>query len=160
GKELLPEKPRFYSSKAKNAQEAHECIRPTDLFRTPDEVARYLDRDQLRLYELIWKRTVASQMESAVFDQVTIDIASADRNVQLPATGSVGKENGFLVLYEEGKDEDKEDGEEKILPDVSADETLTRKQTRPEQHFTEPPPRYSEASLVKKMEELGIGRPS
>ncbi|MDF3073583.1 MAG: topA [Alphaproteobacteria bacterium] len=160
GKDLLPEKPRFYSSKAKNAQEAHECIRPTDLFRTPDDVARYLDRDQLRLYELIWKRTVASQMESAVLDQVTIDIASADRNVQLRATGSVVKEKGFLVLYEEGKDEDKEDGEEKILPDVTADETLTRKQTRPEQHFTEPPPRYSEASLVKKMEELGIGRPS
>jgi DNA topoisomerase-1 len=160
GKDLLPEKPRFYSSKAKNAQEAHECIRPTDLFRTPDDVARYLDRDQLRLYELIWKRTVASQMESAVMDQVTIDIASADRNVQLRATGSVVKEKGFLVLYEEGKDEDKEDGEEKILPDVAADETLTRKQTRPEQHFTEPPPRYSEASLVKKMEELGIGRPS
>ena len=160
GKELLPEKPRFYSSKAKNAQEAHECIRPTDLFRTPDDVARYLDRDQLRLYELIWKRTVASQMESAVFDQVTIDIASADRNVQLRATGSVVKEKGFLVLYEEGRDEDKDEGEEKILPDVSAEETLTRKQTRPEQHFTEPPPRYSEASLVKKMEELGIGRPS
>ena len=160
GKELLPEKPRFYSSKAKNAQEAHECIRPTDLFRTPDDGARYPDRDQLRLYELIWKRTVASQMESAVFDQVTIDIASADRNVQLRATGSVVKEKGFLVLYEEGRDEDKDEGEEKILPDVSAEETLTRKQTRPEQHFTEPPPRYSEASLVKKMEELGIGRPS
>jgi DNA topoisomerase-1 len=160
GKDLLPEKPRFYSSKAKNAQEAHECIRPTDLFRTPDDMARYLDRDQLRLYELIWKRTVASQMESAVLDQVTIDIASADRNVQLRATGSVVKEKGFLVLYEEGKDEDKDDGEEKILPDVSPNETLTRKQTRPEQHFTEPPPRYSEASLVKRMEELGIGRPS
>ncbi|MGE0658081.1 MAG: type I DNA topoisomerase [Reyranellaceae bacterium] len=160
GKELLPEKPRFYSSKAKNAQEAHECIRPTDLFRTPDDVARYLDRDQLRLYELIWKRTVASQMESAVLDQVTVDIASADRNVQLRATGSVVREKGFLVLYEEGKDEDKEDGEEKILPDVATGENLTRKQTRPEQHFTEPPPRYSEASLVKKMEELGIGRPS
>ncbi|MGE0154613.1 MAG: type I DNA topoisomerase [Reyranellaceae bacterium] len=160
GEALLPEKPRFYASKAKNAQEAHECIRPTDLFRTPDEVARYLDRDQLRLYELIWKRTVASQMESAVLDQVTIDIASADRNVQLRATGSVVKEKGFLVLYEEGKDEDKDEGDEKILPDVAVDEALTRKQTRPEQHFTEPPPRYSEASLVKKLEELGIGRPS
>ncbi len=160
GKALLPEKPRFYASKAKNAQEAHECIRPTDLFRTPDEVARYLDRDQLRLYELIWKRTVASQMESAVLDQVTVDIASADRNVQLRATGSVVKEKGFLVLYEEGKDEDKDEGDEKLLPDVTVDETLTRKQTRPEQHFTEPPPRYSEASLVKKLEELGIGRPS
>ena len=160
GKELLPEKPRYYASKAKNAQEAHECIRPTDLFRTPDEVARYLDRDQLRLYELIWKRTVASQMESAVFDQVTVDIASADRNVQLRATGSVVRDKGFLVLYEEGRDEDKDDGDEKILPDVADGETLTRKQTRPEQHFTEPPPRYSEASLVKRLEELGIGRPS
>jgi DNA topoisomerase-1 len=123
-------------------------------------VARYLDRDQLRLYELIWKRTVASQMESAVLDQVTIDIASADNNVILRATGSVIRDKGFLVLYEEGRDEDAEDGEGKILPDVTKDENLQRQDVRPEQHFTEPPPRYSEASLVKKLEELGIGRPS
>ncbi len=160
GKELLPEKPRFYTTKAKNAQEAHEAIRPTDLFRSPDQVARYLDRDQLRLYELIWKRTVASQMESAVLDQVTIDIASADNNVMLRATGSVIRDKGFLVLYEEGRDEEGEDGEGKILPDVTPGETLKRQDVRPEQHFTEPPPRYSEASLVKKLEELGIGRPS
>jgi DNA topoisomerase-1 len=160
GKALLPEKPRFYTTKAKNAQEAHEAIRPTDLFRTPDQVARYLDRDQLRLYELIWKRTVASQMESAVLDQVTIDIASADNNVMLRATGSVIRDKGFLVLYEEGRDEEAEDGEGRILPDVAPGETLKRQDIRPEQHFTEPPPRYSEASLVKKLEELGIGRPS
>ena len=105
GQSYLPEKPRVYTSKAKNAQEAHEAIRPTDLFRTPQDVAAYLDKDQLGLYELIWKRTVASQMESAVLDQVTVDIASGDKTVQLRATGSVVKFNGFLTLYDEGKDE-------------------------------------------------------
>ena len=105
GQSYVPEKPRVYTSKAKNAQEAHEAIRPTDLFRTPQDVAAYLDKDQLGLYELIWKRTVASQMESAVLDQVTVDIASADKTVQLRATGSVVKFNGFLTLYDEGKDE-------------------------------------------------------
>ena len=102
GQSYVPEKPRVYTSKAKNAQEAHEAIRPTDLFRTPQDVAAYLDKDQLGLYELIWKRTVASQMESAVLDQVTVDIASADKTVQLRATGSVVKFNGFLTLYDEG----------------------------------------------------------
>jgi DNA topoisomerase-1 len=161
GPAYLPEKPRLYSSRAKNAQEAHEAIRPTDLFRTPQDVARYLDKDQLGLYELIWKRTVASQMESAVLDQVTVDIASGDKTVQLRATGSVVKFNGFLTLYDEGKDENGEDEEgNAILPDVVQDEPLDRRDVIPEQHFTEPPPRYSEASLVKKLEELGIGRPS
>ena len=163
GQSYVPEKPRVYTSKAKNAQEAHEAIRPTDLFRTPQDVAAYLDKDQLGLYELIWKRTVASQMESAVLDQVTVDIASADKTVQLRATGSVVKFNGFLTLYDEGKDENGSDADEEgnaILPDVTQDEGLERRDVTPEQHFTEPPPRYSEASLVKRLEELGIGRPS
>ncbi len=161
GQSYVPASPRVYTSKAKNAQEAHEAIRPTDLFRTPQDVAAYLDKDQLGLYELIWKRTVASQMESAVLDQVTVDIASGDKTVQLRATGSVVKFNGFLTLYDEGKDEAAEDEEgNSILPDVAPDEALDRRDVLPEQHFTEPPPRYSEASLVKKLEELGIGRPS
>ncbi|WIM14165.1 type I DNA topoisomerase [Enhydrobacter sp.] len=161
GADYLPEKPRLYSSKAKNAQEAHEAIRPTDLFRTPQDVARYLDRDQLGLYELVWKRTVASQMESAVLDQVTVDIASGDKNVGLRATGSVVRFNGFLTLYDEGRDDKPEDENgNAILPDVVENEALERREVIPEQHFTEPPPRYSEASLVKKLEELGIGRPS
>src|SRR5216684_1457142 len=161
GQSYVPASPRVYTSKAKNAQEAHEAIRPTDLFRTPQDVAAYLDKDQLGLYELIWKRTVASQMESAVLDQVTVDIASGDKTVQLRATGSVVKFNGFLTLYDEGKDEKSEDEEgNTILPDVAPDEALERREVLPEQHFTEPPPRYSEASLVKKLEELGIGRPS
>src|SRR5471032_58397 len=162
GQNYVPASPRVYTSKAKNAQEAHEAIRPTDLFRLPQDVAQYLDKDQLGLYELIWKRTVASQMESAVLDQVTVDIASGDKNVQLRATGSVVKFNGFLTLYDEGQDEKPEDGDENaaILPDVTENEALDRREVLPEQHFTEPPPRYSEASLVKKLEELGIGRPS
>jgi DNA topoisomerase-1 len=161
GPSYLPAQPRVYTSKAKNAQEAHEAIRPTDLFRAPQDVAQYLDKDQLGLYELIWKRTVASQMESAVLDQVTVDIASADKNVQLRVTGSVVKFNGYLTLYDEGQDDKSEDDENAaILPDVAEGEGLDRREVIPEQHFTEPPPRYSEASLVKKLEELGIGRPS
>ena len=162
GQSYVPASPRVYTSKAKNAQEAHEAIRPTDLFRTPQDVAQYLDKDQLGLYELIWKRTVASQMESAVLDQVTVDIASADKTVQLRATGSVVKFNGFLTLYDEGKDDNGNEDEDgnAILPDVIEAEALERREVVPEQHFTEPPPRYSEASLVKKLEELGIGRPS
>src|SRR5690348_11040711 len=160
GQSYLPAQPRVYSSKAKNAQEAHEAIRPTDLFRTPQDVAQYLDKDQLGLYELIWKRTVASQMESAVLDQVTIDIASGDKTVQLRATGSVVRFNGFLTLYDEGRDDDADEESGSILPDVAEGEGLERREVIPEQHFTEPPPRYSEASLVKKLEELGIGRPS
>ena len=161
GPTYLPEKPRVYISKAKNAQEAHEAVRPTDLFVLPQDVAKYLDKDQLGLYELIWKRTVASQMENAVLDQVTVDIASGDKTVQLRATGSVVKFNGFLTLYDESQDEKSEDDESAaILPDVAEGEAMDRREVLPEQHFTEPPPRYSEASLVKKLEELGIGRPS
>ncbi|TAJ89376.1 type I DNA topoisomerase [Reyranella sp.] len=162
GQAYVPASPRVYTSKAKNAQEAHEAIRPTDLFRTPQDVAAHLDKDQLGLYELIWKRTVASQMESAVLDQVTVDIASGDKTVQLRATGSVVKFNGFLTLYDEGRDDTAKEDEEgsAILPDVTENEALERREVVPEQHFTEPPPRYSEASLVKKLEELGIGRPS
>ncbi len=159
GKDYVPEKPRFYASKLKNAQEAHEAIRPTDLFRTPESLARHLDRDQLRLYELMWKRTVACQMESAVLDQVTADIESGDHNVRLRATGSVVRFDGFLTLYEEGKDDEESESGAR-LPDVRPQEALQRGDVTPEQHFTEPPPRYSEATLVKKLEELGIGRPS
>ncbi len=162
GASYLPASPRAYSSKAKNAQEAHEAIRPTDLFRTPQDVAAHLDKDQLGLYELIWKRTVASQMESAVLDQVTVDVASGDKNVQLRATGSVVRFNGFLTLYDEGKDENGHEDEDGnvLLPDVAENEGLERRDIIPEKHITEPPPRYSEASLVKRLEELGIGRPS
>jgi DNA topoisomerase-1 len=161
GQNYVPAQPRVYTSKAKNAQEAHEAIRPTDLFRLPQDVAQYLDKDQMGLYELIWKRTVASQMESAVLDQVTVDIASGDKTVQLRTTGSVVKFPGFLTLYDESQDEKSEDDENAtILPDVQEAEALDRREVLPEQHFTEPPPRYSEASLVKKLEELGIGRPS
>jgi DNA topoisomerase-1 len=159
GDRYLPEKPRFYATKAKNAQEAHEAIRPTDLFRRPRDIARHLDADQRRLYELIWKRTVASQMESAEFDQVAVDISGT--NTTFRATGSVLKFDGFLTLYQEDRDDPSEDEEgEGRLPDMTAGQALTRQETKPEQHFTQPPPRYSEASLVKRLEELGIGRPS
>ncbi len=159
GERYLPEKPRFYATKAKNAQEAHEAIRPTDLFRRPRDIARHLDADQRRLYELIWKRTVASQMESAEFDQVAVDISGT--NTTFRATGSVLKFDGFLTLYQEDRDDPSEDEEgEGRLPDMKAEQPLTRQETKPEQHFTQPPPRYSEASLVKRLEELGIGRPS
>ena len=165
GKGYVPDAPRLYKTKAKNAQEAHECIRPTDMFRRPDQVARYLDRDQLRLYELIWKRTVASQMAAAELDQVAVDITSDDRAVTLRATGSVVVFDGFLKVYREDRDDAPahgaaDDEAERLLPDVAEGDDMARQGVRPEQHFTQPPPRYSEASLVKRMEELGIGRPS
>jgi DNA topoisomerase-1 len=161
GGDYLPPSPRLYKTKTKNAQEAHEAIRPTDIFRKPDEVVRHLDRDQARLYELIWKRTLASQMESAEFDQVAADIASGDRKTVLRATGSTIAFDGFLKLYREDRDDPEEDGEEgRRLPQMAEGEPAQRQDVRPIQHFTEPPPRYTEASLVKKLEELGIGRPS
>jgi len=164
GGDYLPSSPRVYKSKAKNAQEAHEAIRPTDLFRRPDDVKPYLDAEQLKLYTLIWKRTMASQMESAVLDQVAVDIVSDDAQVTLRATGSVIAFDGFIKLYREGTDdgdkEDKGDGDDRILPKVTEGERLGRETVTPEQHFTQPPPCYSEASLVKALEELGIGRPS
>ncbi len=159
GKKYVPNAPRVYTSKAKNAQEAHEAIRPTGFVRLPDEVSRYLDGDQAKLYELVWKRAVASQMESAELERTTVDIASNDKQVILRATGTVTTFDGFLALYQEGKDDDgDEDGSK--LPKVSIGDAAGIEKVTPEQHFTEPPPRYSEASLVRKLEELGIGRPS
>jgi DNA topoisomerase-1 len=164
GKTYVPPSPRIYKTKAKNAQEAHECIRPTDMFRRPEQVAKYLDRDQLRLYELIWKRTVASQMAAAELDQVAVDVAGEGERTVLRATGSVVVFDGFLKVYREDRDDapaaHEDDESERILPDVREGEAMARQAVRPEQHFTQPPPRYSEASLVKKLEELGIGRPS
>lgn len=159
GKAYVPDAPRAYKSKAKNAQEAHEAIRPTDVMRAPDKVRRILDEDMFRLYELVWKRMLASQMESALFDQLVVDIRSSDAKATLRANGSVVKFDGFLRLYAEGKD-DEEDEEQRRLPDLKLGEPLDIKAVKPEQHFTEPPPRYTEATLVKKLEELGIGRPS
>ena len=162
GKPYVPEAPRRYQTKAKNAQEAHEAIRPTDVSRRPRDVRGKLDADQAKLYELIWQRAVASQMESAEIERTTVDITAkvAARVLDLRATGSVVKFDGFLKLYQEGRDDDPEDEESRRLPAMSAGEPLTRKEIAATQHFTEPPPRYSEASLVKRMEELGIGRPS
>jgi DNA topoisomerase I len=159
GARYVPSAPRMYTSKAKNAQEAHEAIRPTSFDRTPDQIARSLDSDQARLYELIWKRALASQMESAELERTTVDAVSADKQVTLRATGTVTVFDGFLTLYQEGKDdENDEDGAK--LPKVAQGDALGVEKITPEQHFTEPPPRYSEASLVRKLEELGIGRPS
>ena len=160
GADYLPGQPRLYKTKSKNAQEAHEAIRPTYIKRTPQAVARHLDADQLRLYELVWKRTVACQMESARLDQATVDVTDAGGRTQLRATGSVIVFDGFLKLYQEGVDDTDDDEGSARLPAVKAGDSLERKQVTPEQHFTQPPPRYSEASLVKTLEELGIGRPS
>jgi DNA topoisomerase-1 len=168
GARYVPQTARVYSSKAKNAQEAHEAIRPTSFARTPEDVARYLDADAARLYELIWKRAVASQMESAEQERTTVDVISADRQITLRATGTVTLFDGFLTLYLEGEDDKsfaaplRSDGDEEgsKLPKVVAGDAGKVDQVNPAQHFTEPPPRYSEASLVRKLEELGIGRPS
>ncbi|SDG57089.1 type I DNA topoisomerase [Roseospirillum parvum] len=162
---FLPDQPRAYKTKAKNAQEAHEAIRPTDVMRRPADVARFLDRDQLRLYELIWKRTVASQMASAVLDQVGVDLADASGATVLRATGSQVRFEGFLAVYREDRDEPTEsapdaEAEGRILPPLDEGQGVATTAIRPEQHFTQPPPRYSEAALVRRMEELGIGRPS
>jgi DNA topoisomerase-1 len=161
GPRYLPAEPRVYRSPAKNAQEAHEAIRPTDMARQPGDVARHLENDMRRLYELIWKRTVASQMASALLDQVSIDIADPSGKLRLHATGSVVLFDGFLKLYQEDRDDaGDEESDGRRLPKMREHERLARGAVDPEQHFTQPPPRYSEASLVKKMEELGIGRPS
>ncbi|HVV80208.1 MAG TPA: type I DNA topoisomerase [Pseudolabrys sp.] len=167
GKEYVPSSPRIYQNKSKNAQEAHEAVRPTSAHRTPAEVAKYVDRDQARLYELIWNRAVASQMESAELERTTVDITAkaGSRNIELRATGQVVKFDGFLTLYQEGQDEQSsgsasEDEESRRLPAMSEGEALSKQAIESTQHFTEPPPRFSEAALVKRMEELGIGRPS
>ncbi len=164
GDAYLPTSPRVYKTKAKNAQEAHEAVRPTDLSRTPDTLRRSLEPDQFRLYELVWKRTMASQMASAVIDRVAVDLESTDANAVFRANGSVVKFDGFLKLYFEDIDDKPagpgdEDGEGR-LPNMEEGQPSILKALHPEQHFTQPPPRYTEASLVKKMEELGIGRPS
>ncbi len=157
GRSYVPTASREYTSKAKNAQEAHEACRPSDVARTPDSVAPYLNQEQRRLYELIWKRAVASQMQSAELDQVAVDVVHG--GTKLRATGSIVAFDGFLKLYREGTDED-EDEDSRMLPPMAERDPLIRGEVDASQHFTQPPPRYSEASLVKKMEELGIGRPS
>ncbi|MBT4588768.1 MAG: type I DNA topoisomerase [Rhodospirillaceae bacterium] len=170
GSNYVPDSPRVYKTKAKNAQEAHEAIRPTDIRRLPKDLPM-LDDDQRKLYQLIWNRTAASQMEQAVLDQVAADLrpqgsSEGDNDVTLRATGSVIAFDGFLRLYHEDKDENRDgtrddtDDKERILPPLNEGEDLSRNNILPEQHFTQPPPRFSEASLVKKLEELGIGRPS
>ena len=162
GDKYLPEKPRHYTTKAKNAQEAHEAIRPTDFFRTPDSVKKYLDADQARLYEMIWKRAIASQMQPAEFERTTVEIEAANgpTTATLRAVGSVVRFDGFIAAYTDQKEDDVEDEESARLPEIRAGETLAREKIDATQHSTEPPPRYSEATLIKKMEELGIGRPS
>ncbi|MGZ5873201.1 MAG: type I DNA topoisomerase [Bradyrhizobium sp.] len=162
GNAYVPDAPRQYQAKAKNAQEAHEAIRPTDLSRRPADMRRRLDTDQARLYELIWIRTIASQMESAELERTTVDITAkaGSRVLELRATGQVIKFDGFLALYQEGRDDDADDEDSRRLPAMSEGEGLKRRDLAVTQHFTEPPPRFSEASLVKRMEELGIGRPS
>ncbi len=159
GTKYLPPAPREYQSRIKNAQEAHEAIRPTDVARTPDSVVRFLNADQRRLYELIWKRAVASQMQSAELDQVSVDVTDG-KGVTLRATGSVVAFDGFLKLYREDQDDAAEEDEGRMLPPMAERDPLRLGVVNALQHFTQPPPRYSEASLVKKMEELGIGRPS
>lgn len=159
GSKYLPETPRVYKTKAKNAQEAHEAIRPTDPMRRPTDVAHALDKDELKLYELIWRRTIASQMESAQMERTTVTICSADKRAELRATGTVVTFDGFLSVYQEGKD-DEDDEAETLLPKMVEGENIALQDVMPKQHFTEPAPRFTEASLVKRMEELGIGRPS
>ncbi|MBS1833060.1 MAG: type I DNA topoisomerase, partial [Acidobacteria bacterium] len=164
GAEYVPASPNVYKGK-KDAQDAHEAIRPTSALRTPEDVAPYIQEDELKLYRLIWMRFIASQMTPAVFDQTTIDVAAPGNdngNYIFRATGSVQKFDGFLRVYEEGKDAKDEDDEElkHKLPAVEKGEVLKFKQFEPEQHFTEPPPRYTEATLVKQLEADGVGRPS
>lgn len=165
GKDYLPDHPRLYKSAAKNAQEAHEAIRPTDMKRRPEQAAKFLSGDDLRLYTLIWQRTMASQMASAVLDQVAVDIGGTGNKAMFRATGSTVVFDGWMKIYQENQDEDDKkpdaDGYGNVrLPPMAEKDPLAKQEVKPEQHFTQPPPRYSEASLVKRLEELGIGRPS
>ncbi len=160
GANYLPSQPRLYKSKAKNAQEAHEAIRPTDVGRFPEGLKHTLDDQLLKLYTLIWKRTMASQMASALLDSVTAIITDGQNDVTLRATGNTIGFDGFLTLYQEGRDDADDDEDENRLPPLKKGEKPKLGETVPDQHFTQPPPRYTEASLVKKLEELGIGRPS
>jgi DNA topoisomerase I len=157
GAPYVPDSPRMYKNKAKNAQEAHECIRPTEMAASPDKL-RLTEPDQRKLYDLIWKRTIASQMAAARMERTTVDIISPDGQVGLRATGQVVLFDGFLKVYDEGRDD--EDGDEGRLPQIIEGEPAEKRKVTPEQHFTQAPPRYTEATLVKRMEELGIGRPS
>ncbi|THD50099.1 MAG: type I DNA topoisomerase [Bradyrhizobium sp.] len=161
GDQYVPGAPRKYTVKAKNAQEAHEAIRPTNMTLRPREAARHLEPDQAKLYELIWNRTLASQMESAELERTTVDILAdaGKRRLEFRATGQVVRFPGFLALYQEGRDDDSDEDSAR-LPAMAAGEPLKRERIEASQHFTEPPPRYTEATLVKRMEELGIGRPS
>ncbi|MBB1497073.1 type I DNA topoisomerase [Paracoccus sp. MC1862] len=157
GDAYVPQSPRIYKNKAKNAQEAHECIRPTDMMLSPDRLN--VEPEQRKLYDLIWKRTLASQMEAARMERTTVEIGSADGQVGLRATGQVMLFDGFLKVYDQGTDDD--EGEDSArLPQIAQGEPAAKRGVVPEQHFTQPPPRYTEATLVKRMEELGIGRPS
>jgi len=162
GSQNVPDAPREFKNKSKNAQEAHEAIRPTSVAYIPDEIKSSLDKDQHKLYALIWKRTMACQMVPAVFDTVAIEMAAGDEDEghRLRANGSVLVEPGFMAVYQEGKDDSKEDDSDRLLPEVAKGDTIKLEELRPEQHFTEPPPRFTEASLVKTLEEYGIGRPS
>ena len=161
GKDNLPDKPRMFKTKSKNAQEAHEAIRPTSAMRTPDQVKAHLNAEQFKLYDLIWKRTVACQMIHATLDTVSADLAAGDAHI-FRATGSSIRHPGFMAVYLEGSDdrEKPSDKDERLLPELTEGDLIDLLAIRPEQHFTEPPPRYSEASLVKALEEYGIGRPS
>lgn len=162
GSQYLPEKPKFYKTKAKNAQEAHEAIRPTRLARLPRDIAKALDPEQAKLYELIWKRTIASQMASAEMERTSVELLGTGgdgRKIGLRATGTVVAFDGYLTLYQEGKD-DEDDEKSTRLPRINKGETPKLNEVSANQHFTEPPPRYTEATLIKRMEELGIGRPS
>jgi len=162
GAENVPDEPRQFKTKAKNAQEAHEAVRPTSVVRTPDSLQSVLDEDQFKLYSLIWKRTMACQMVPAVFDTVAIEMAVGPESAGhgMRANGSVLVEPGFIAVYQEGKDDSTDDDRDRLLPEIVAGDTIKLDELRPEQHFTEPPPRFTEASLVKTLEEYGIGRPS
>ena len=157
GPDYVPDSPRMYKNKAKNAQEAHECIRPTEMSHSPDKLR--VEDDQKRLYDLIWKRTIASQMAAARLERTTVDVGSADGQVELRATGQVVLFDGFLKVYDEGRDDDGDEDSAR-LPQILQGEAADKRAVTPEQHFTQAPPRYTEATLVKRMEELGIGRPS
>jgi len=168
GKRFMPDKPPIYKTKSKGAQEAHEAIRPTSVFRTPESLRPYLDRNQYRLYRLIWRRFVASQMTKAIYDTIAVEILaglpdSADRPYLFRASGSSLRFKGFMIVYEEARDEEDQEELESTreeIPPLSVDELLDLVELLPSQHFTQPPPRYSEATLVRALEEYGIGRPS
>jgi DNA topoisomerase-1 len=160
GKDYLPDAPNAFKSKVKNAQEAHEAIRPTNFALSPDKVRRYLSDEQFALYDLVWKRTLASQMSDVIFDQVVVEIATIPSYAKARAVGSTIKFDGFYKVYQEDRDDEIDEEGKQKLPELKEKEDLDLIEVKPAQHFTEPPPRYSESSLVKKMEELGIGRPS